>query len=46
MKLDDLGRTLWQRTGAPQKWAFFAALISGYVTHLYAFTNFIPNGDG
>ena len=46
MKLDDLGRTLWQRTGAPQKWAFFAALISGYVTHLYAFTNLIPNGDG
>ena len=46
MKLDDLGRTLWRKTGVPQKSAFFAALIGGYVTHLYAFTNLIPNGDG
>ena len=46
MKLDDLCRTRWEKIGAPPKWAFFAALVSGYVTHLYAFTNLIPNGDG
>ena len=46
MKLDDLGRALWRKVSLPQKCAFFAALVGGYVTHLYAFTNLIPNGDG
>lgn len=46
MKLDELGRGLWQRIGGAEKYAFFAALVVGYVTHLYAFTNIIPNADG
>lgn len=46
MKLDELGRALWQRVGKGQKSAFFAAVIVGYLVHLYAFTNIIPNGDG
>lgn len=46
MKLDELGRSLWQRIGGAEKYAFFAALIGGYVTHVYAFTNIIPNADG
>ena len=46
MKQDELVRGLWQRIGGAEKSAFFAALIAGYVTHLYAFTNMIPNSDG
>ncbi len=46
MKLDELVRRLWQRVGGAEKSALFAALIAGYVTHLYAFTNMIPNSDG
>lgn len=46
MKLDELGRTLWQRVGKGQKCAFFAAVVAGYAAHLYAFTNLIPNSDG
>ena len=46
MKLDELGGKLWQRIGKGQKCAFFACIIVGYLVHLYAFTNIIPNGDG
>ena len=46
MKLDELMHRLWQRVGGAEKSAFFAALIAGYVTHIYAFTNIIPNSDG
>lgn len=46
MKLDELGRNLWDRAGKGPKCAFFSAVIAGYLTHLYAFTNIIPNGDG
>ncbi len=46
MKLDELGRTLWKRIGKGQKYAFFAAILTGYLVHLYAFTNIIPNADG
>ncbi len=46
MKQDELVHGLWQRIGGGEKSAFFAALIAGYVTHLYAFTNIIPNADG
>ena len=46
MKLDELVQRLWQRVGGAEKSALFAALIAGYVTHLYAFTNIIPNSDG
>ena len=30
----------------PQKAAFFGCLLSGYLVHLYVFTNIIPNSDG
>ena len=46
MKLDELVRRLWQRIGGAEKSALLTALIAGYVTHLYAFTNIIPNSDG
>ena len=46
MKLDELGAKLWHRIGKGQKWAFFACVLVGYLVHLYAFTNIIPNGDG
>ena len=46
MRLDELGGKLWQRIGKGQKWAFFACVLVGYLVHLYAFTNIIPNGDG
>ena len=46
MKLDELVHRLWGRVGSAEKTALFTALIAGYVTHLYAFTNIIPNSDG
>ena len=46
MRLDELGGKLWQRIGKGQKWAFFSCVLVGYLVHLYAFTNIIPNGDG
>lgn len=30
----------------PQKAAFFGCFLSGYLVHLYVFTNIIPNSDG
>ena len=46
MTIDQLGRSLWNRVSPAQRATFFACLISGYLVHLYAFTNLIPNGDG
>lgn len=46
MKLDERVHRLWQRVGGAERSALIAALIAGYVTHLYAFTNIIPNSDG
>ena len=46
MKLDELGGAVWRRIGTGQKCAFFSAVIAGYLAHLYAFTNIIPNADG
>ena len=46
MKLDELGGAVWRRVGTGQKSAFFSAVIAGYLAHLYAFTNIIPNADG
>ena len=46
MKLDELCRGMWHRGSAAQKWAFFCCIITGYLVHLYAFTNQIPNSDG
>lgn len=46
MSMDQQARALWQRIKVPQKAAFFSCLITGYLVHLYAFTNTIPNSDG
>ncbi|MEA4934600.1 MAG: glucosyltransferase domain-containing protein [Lawsonibacter sp.] len=46
MTIDEQVRSLWQRVAPPRKAAFFSCLITGYVVHLYAFTNLIPNSDG
>ncbi len=37
---------LLRRIPAPVRAAFFACLILGFVTHLFVFTNLIPNSDG
>lgn len=36
---------LWQKIPAPVKWAFFSAVVFGLITHLYMFTNKLPNHD-
>lgn len=46
MSIDELGRRLWLRAAPAQKAAFFGCLVTGYLVHLYAFTNLIPNCDG
>lgn len=46
MSMDELGRKLWLRAAPGQKAAFFSCLLTGYLFHLYAFTNLIPNSDG
>lgn len=46
MSIDERCRGLWRRVPAPQRAAFFSCLIAGYLIHLYAFTNLIPNSDG
>ena len=46
MTLDERSRGLWQRISPAQRTAFFSCLITGYLVHLYAFTNTIPNSDG
>ena len=46
MKLDELCRAGWRRVGGAQKWAFLSCVVTGYLVHLYAFTNLLPNSDG
>lgn len=46
MTIDQQGRSLWNKIAPTQKAAFFSCLIVGYLVHLYAFTNTIPNADG
>lgn len=46
MKLDQQATALWKRVGTAPKAAFFTCIILGYLVHLYAFTNLIPNADG
>ncbi len=46
MRIDEQGRRLWQRIAPPQRTAFFSCLVVGYLVHIYAFTNLIPNSDG
>ena len=46
MPIDELLGRLWRRVPSASKAAFFSCLIFGYLVHLYAFTNLIPNADG
>ena len=46
MSIDTQSARLWQRIPPASKTAFFCCLVSGYLIHLYAFTNLIPNSDG
>jgi len=46
MSIDTRGRQLWQAIGPVRRAAFFSCLVLGYLVHLYAFTNSIPNSDG
>ena len=46
MTIDEHGRKLWQRILPAQRWAFFCCILTGYLTHLFVFTNVIPNADG
>lgn len=36
----------WSRIPVQAKTSFFACLILGFLTHLFVFTNIIPNSDG
>ena len=46
MPLDRTLRKYWQALPAARKWAFLSCFISGYLIHIFAFTNIIPNSDG
>ncbi len=46
MPLDRIVGNLFQRTSPAQRAAFLACFVSGYLVHLFAFTNIIPNSDG
>ena len=46
MFIDARGQTLWRRLSPAHKSAFFSCLATGYLVHLYAFTNIVPNSDG
>ncbi|MCF2661127.1 glucosyltransferase domain-containing protein [Pseudoflavonifractor phocaeensis] len=46
MTIDQQGRKWWDRAAAAPKAAFLSCVITGYLVHLYAFTNLIPNCDG
>lgn len=44
--LDAKWNLFWTRIAPTQRAAFLGCLLSGYLVHLYAFTNLIPNSDG
>ena len=46
MPLDRIVARLRQRTTSPQRAAFLCCFVAGYLIHLFAFTNIIPNSDG
>lgn len=46
MSIDQMSRSLWQKAGPNRRAAFFGCFLAGYLGHLYAFTNLIPNSDG
>ena len=46
MSIDIQGHRLLQQIGPRRRAAFLSAVATGYLGHLYAFTNLIPNSDG
>ena len=46
MPLDRIAARLRQRITPAQRSAFLACFLAGYLIHLFAFTNIIPNSDG
>lgn len=46
MSIDQTSRSLWQKAGPTRRAAFLSCFLAGYLGHLYAFTNLIPNSDG
>ena len=46
MAIDDRFRRLWDHITPVQRSAFICCFIAGYLAHLFAFTNIIPNSDG
>ncbi len=46
MPLDRIAGYLRQRVSPVQRAAFLACFLTGYLVHLFAFTNLIPNSDG
>ncbi len=46
MTIDQRAGALWRKIPARSKAAFLSCLTAGYLIHLYAFTNLIPNSDG
>lgn len=46
MPLDHSLSRIVRRIPAPCRTAFCTSVIGGYLTHLFAFTNIIPNSDG
>ena len=46
MPLDRVLARLRQRVTSPQRAAFLTCFFTGYLIHLFAFTNIIPNSDG
>ena len=46
MPLDRVLARLRQRITPTRRAAFLACFIAGYLIHLFAFTNIIPNSDG
>ena len=46
MPLDHIAARLGERIAPAQRAAFFACFAAGYLIHLFAFTNLIPNSDG
>ncbi|MDR1821356.1 MAG: glucosyltransferase domain-containing protein [Oscillospiraceae bacterium] len=46
MKSSKQPKSLTRHLTPPRKYAFLACVIAGFLVHIYAFTNIIPNSDG
>ena len=46
MSIDQFFPAVWNRTSTAKRWACLNVLLFGFLIHLFAFTNIIPNSDG